>query len=248
MPLLGLHMTAAREIASDLGAHVIDADRGAYYLGATTPDIRAMTRWDRERTHFFRLDDLGEQSGAHRMFEEQPRLRDPSRLDAATAAFVAGYVTHLVLDEQYICQIYRPFFGEDSAASDDPLANVIDRLLQFEMDKAGREQSAVIDEIRRDLEATSADITVDFIAREALRDWHRLQIEIITRPPSFVKMLGRHLHSAGIEGEQAVAGFIEQQADTLLRGTVARIGEDRIRAYLADSKQRALAQVKEYLS
>src|SRR6478672_11910375 len=115
MPPLGLHMTVAREIAGALASERIDADRGAYYLGATTPDIRVLTRWDRERTHFFDLNNRAEQSGVHRLFEEQPAIRDVTAVDVPTAAFVAGYLSHLVLDEEYITQIYRNYFGEGGA-------------------------------------------------------------------------------------------------------------------------------------
>ena len=45
----------------------------------------------------FRLDDLGDQDSVARMFRENPSLATPSGLDVATTAFVAGYLTHLVL-------------------------------------------------------------------------------------------------------------------------------------------------------
>ena len=248
MPLWGLHLTLAREIADSLGAAAIDRDRGAYYLGATTPDIRAMTRSDREATHFFRLDDFGAQSGVRRMFEEHPVLSDPSALDTETVAFMAGYVSHLVLDEDYIGEIYRPCFGVRSEVADDVLANVMDRLLQLHLDRERREDADSVSDIRVALEATSANIAVDFIARDSLREWHALQLEFIRRPPRFERMLGRHLNAAGIEGEEAVSGWLEQHADELLRGTIERIGEDRIREYITDTKQKARVAMKEYLS
>src|SRR3990172_12629163 len=99
MPPLGLHMTVARDLARELKQPAVEAERGAYYLGATTPDIRVITRWDRAHTHFFDLDDFDEQSGVHRLFEDQPALRNAASLDAATAAFMAGYISHLVMDE-----------------------------------------------------------------------------------------------------------------------------------------------------
>jgi hypothetical protein len=241
-------MTVAREIAREMRSPAIEADPGAYYLGATTPDIRALTRDDREHTHFFRLDDFGEQSGVRRLFDEQPALRDTARLDASTVAFMAGYLSHLVLDEDYICQIYRPCFGAQSDVADDPLANVIDRLLQYRMEMKEREDAGAIDEIRQALEATAGDVAVDFIAREAIRDWRNLQLEIIGRPPSVARMLGRHLHAVGITDEREVASFLEGRADSLLDATMQRIGAERVRCYLADSRRRATEAMREYLS
>lgn len=248
MPLLGLHMTVAREIAAEIKSRQIDAERGAYYLGSTTPDIRALTRWDRARTHFFRLDEFGHQDGVQGLFEDQPSLRDASALDAATAAFMAGYISHLILDEAYICEIYRPFFGVGSTLSDELMANVMDRLLLYHLDRQEREDAPALDEIGRALGETSAEIAVDFIAREDLRQWRDLQIEIVGRPPSFAKMLTRQLATAGIEGEEGVSRFMEQNADVLLRDTIQHIGEERIREYLSDSKERARRAMKEYLS
>jgi hypothetical protein len=248
MPLLGVHMTVARELARELNAPAIDADRGAYYLGATTPDIRAMVRMDREWTHFFKLDEFGPQSGVHRLFEQQPALRDPSGLDPATVSFMAGYISHLEMDETYICEIYRPFFGAGSELGDDLMANVMDRLLLYHLDKQEREDAPALDEIGRALAETSADVAVDFIGRDTIREWRDLQMQIVSRPPSFAKMLWRHLSAAGIEGEEAIAGFLEQHADELLRDTITRIGEDRIREYLSDSRARARRAIKEYLS
>jgi len=248
MPLLGLHMTAARAIAATVASKRIDADAGAYYLGATTPDIRALTKQPREHTHFFTLDDFGEQSGVHRLFEAQPRLRDATQLDPSTAAFMAGYITHLVLDEEYICQVYRPCFGERSELADDELANVMDRLLQFDMDARERADAEAIGEIRRAIESTAADIAVDFIAREDLARWRTLQIEMLQRPPDLQRMLARHLLAAGRADEDAIRRFHDEEAEPLLRATIERLGEERIREYIDSARRRAERAVREYLS
>ncbi len=57
MPPITLHMVLAERIADALGNPVLDGARGQYLLGATTPDIRVITRQDRYSTHFF---DLGQ--------------------------------------------------------------------------------------------------------------------------------------------------------------------------------------------
>jgi hypothetical protein len=248
MPLLALHMTAARAIASTVGSKRIEADTGAYYLGATTPDIRALTKQPREHTHFFMLDDFGAQSGVHRLFEAQPQLREAATLDASTAAFMAGYITHLVLDEEYICQVYRPCFGERSALADDKMANVMDRLLQFDMDARERADAEAVAEIRSAIEATAADVAVDFIAREDLRRWRALQIEMLERPPDLKRMLSRHLLAAGRADEEAMRRFHDEEAAPLLRATIERLGEERIREYIESARRKAERAVREYLS
>ena len=90
MPSLGSHMARARAVADRLRLSEIDADRGAYYLGSTAPDIRVITRNDREVTHFFTLAELEQQDSVARMFREHPELASPTGLDAAVTAFIAG--------------------------------------------------------------------------------------------------------------------------------------------------------------
>src|SRR5690606_17820064 len=148
MPSLGSHLLRAYRVAERLGLPEIEADRGAFLLGATAPDIRVITRRDREETHFFSLGDLSDQDSVVRMFRENPGLAMPSGLDAAPTAFEAGYLTHLVLDETFISEIYRPHFGPLSAIDEDPKSNVLDRALQYELDRRDREATEVMEEIR----------------------------------------------------------------------------------------------------
>jgi hypothetical protein len=248
MPPLGLHMTVARDLASDLAAPMIDADRGAYYLGATTPDIRVLTRWDRERTHFFDLQCFEAQDGVHRLFEQEPALRDASAVGAPTAAFVAGYISHLIMDEEYITQIYRQYFGKGGALGDEVMADVMDRLLQLHLDREEREDAQATAEIRDALAQTAVEVAVDFIAHDTLLEWRDRQIDVISAPPHFEKMIGRQLHAAGIAGEEQIASFMEQHADELLRDTIRRVGDECIREYLSGAKAKAARAMKDYLS
>ena len=114
MPALTVHTAIAKDVVDQIGASILDKQRGSLYLGATAPDIRVLTRWERERTHFFDLNEFEDQSGVESLFESYPALSSPSRLNEETASFVAGYITHLVMDELWITSIYRPFFGERS--------------------------------------------------------------------------------------------------------------------------------------
>jgi hypothetical protein len=250
MPGLRLHMTIARDLAEELGASAIDSDRGAYYLGATTPDIRVITRWDRERTHFFTLDDFEEQSGVHRLFEREPYLRDAAALDTPTIAFMAGYISHLVMDEDYITQIYRPLFGERSDLRDDALSDVMDKMLQWDVERAECERAACDDDIRQALAETAVEVNVEFIGRDTLRQWRDVSLDVISQPPSvdrLVRFLGRRMPDFRLDDESQAARFAEG-VPALLQRTWEHVGEERVREYLESSKQHARTQMKEYLS
>src|SRR3990172_4780260 len=235
MPPLGLHMTVARDLARELKQPAIEAERGAYYLGATTPDIRIITRWDRARTHFFDLNEFEQQNGVHRLFEQEPALLDVSSLNPATAAFVAGYISHLVMDERYICEIYRPVFGERSQLGGDVRANIMDRVLQFELDRRDREDGARVDEIRTALAESAVEVSVGFIARDQLLEWRKISVDVLSHPPTwdrFHRLAGRYLAAAGIEGDEQMQRFMDD-VPALLDRTIECVGTERIREYLS---------------
>ena len=69
MPPLTLHMAVARDANAALRPSARLTQLGAYYLGATTPDIRVLTSWERERTHFYDLHSFEPQSSVDRLFQ-----------------------------------------------------------------------------------------------------------------------------------------------------------------------------------
>src|SRR5262245_28517915 len=138
MPPICWHLISAQEAAWQLDVECI-ADYPAWFLlGATAPDSRVISPLTRVQTHFYDLDVLEQESGAITIFSEHPGLRAAALVDARHRAFVAGYLTHLVVDEGWIEQIYRPVFGRESPLADDVQRNLFDRILQFGMDRRER--------------------------------------------------------------------------------------------------------------
>lgn len=250
MPPLGMHVALAKELASELGDRSAEAEPGAYYLGATSPDIRVLTRWDRERTHFFDLDNFDEQSGAERIFREHPELASREDASRGTVAFLAGYISHLEMDETWITTIYRPCFGEGSPLKGDVLANLLDRVLQYELDRRGREDAATVAEIRGDLLDSAIEVTVGFIDSETLGRWRDVTTELLDRAPTwdrFGVIAGRHLRAYGVESEEEVAHFLNNVPD-LLDQAIREVTPERIEVFRELSRQRALAAMRAYLS
>ncbi|MDZ7728467.1 MAG: zinc dependent phospholipase C family protein [Dehalococcoidia bacterium] len=102
MPPITLHMVLARDIARELEERALIDAEGQYLLGSTTPDIRVLTRQDREETHFFSLEGSDHQDSVAEFFRTHSHLVNPANLNVETRAFVAGYITHLVFDQQYV--------------------------------------------------------------------------------------------------------------------------------------------------
>lgn len=245
-----MHVTLARELASQLGGGTATGEPGAYYLGATTPDIRVLTRWDRDRTHFFDLDDFGEQRGIERFFAANPDLADAGKLGAKSRAFLCGYLSHLEMDEVWINDIYRPCFGERSPLKGDVLANLLDRVLQFELDKRERDQPGVMPEICDALQASTVDEAIGFLDLETLLRWRETTAVVLEQPQPwdrFGVIAGRHLRAYGVESEDDLAHFLKDIPD-LLQRSIREVTPERIEAFQSRSRRRALEAMRAFLS
>ncbi len=249
MPPLGLHTVVAKQIADRLGHRLLDAERGVLYLGSTAPDIRVITRWDRRQTHFFDLDNFDEQSGVEGLFLAYPELARTDELSPATAAFVAGYLTHLVMDEAWITQIYRPFFGERSPMGGGPWANIMDRALQFALDKRSRSDGEVVRHIIAELALDELSVQIRFIDQETLRRWHILIRDLLQQPPTwdrFGRIASRYLKEAGIETTEALEDFLRLLPD-LAEEAVRYLTWERVQSFLDASVELGLRTVRQYL-
>lgn len=227
----------------------LDSNRGDLYLGATAPDIRLILDWERQKTHFFDLNRLEHQSSVSGFFEAQPKLRDAGSLDKRSAAFVAGYLTHLVLDERWIETVYRPFFGKESPLKGDLRARMMDRLLQYSLDRERRLDRAFIGHLLAELARSELDVQVDFLDSEVLTRWRELTLEIVNRAPSwehFRNIVGRQLGEAGVDKPEWVEEFLRSLPEKA-ESTIRYLTPERIRSFVEDSVNRSVEVTKEYL-
>lgn len=249
MPPIFLHMAVARDVSQALPAAARPSEQGTYLFGATTPDIRVLARWDRAQTHYFDLDRLQHQDSVGEFFAAHPELSDAGRLDAAAIAFVSGYISHLALDETWIEDIYRPYFGQLSALGGDLAANTMDRILQYELDRQRREDPEATAEIRAALELSSLSLDVGFLDSETLRRWHEIAVEQTRHPPDWDRFrytASRHLRQQGIETDEDWRKFRERIPE-VLRRTVDHVSTARIDGFLEQGKERALAAIQRFL-
>lgn len=249
MPPIFLHMAMARDIQDATGAALVGEHPGAFYLGATTPDIRVITRWERQRTHFFDLSIYEHQDSVANFFGQHPELAAPEKLGPETVAFVAGFVTHLCLDQQYITDVYRPYFGQQSALGGDLGANTMDRLLQFELDRRRREDRAGADQIATALAGCSLAIDVGFVDSETLAKWLQVAIDQTKHPPDwrrFRNQGGRHLPGLSLESDDDLEAFLGRVPE-LLQRTMNHVSTRQVDAYVEGATEHAAAIIRRYL-
>lgn len=120
MPTPFTHLaTAAELLARPQLAQAVQtallADLPAFLLGNTAPDVQTISGQPREATHFFSVPLNGAPPAGPQMLAAYPALADRPALPTAQAAFLAGYLAHLVFDQLWVRDIFEPFFGEEPA-------------------------------------------------------------------------------------------------------------------------------------
>lgn len=249
MPSLGSHLAHSHGLAKRLGHPYIDADRGAFYMGATAPDMRVLMKVDRRHTHFYELDEFGKQDSVAAMFEAYPELSSAASLDPTTRAFMAGYLAHLLMDEIYIEQVYRVFFGEKSPLGGDLWANVLDRALQYEMNRRQLEDLDAMCRIRRAVQQVAGEPSVEFLPDELLAEWQAFSLRVASQEPNwdrFPRMMRAHLGRAGYSEEEIEDKV--RDAPAIVAEAFDRVSEERVGRYLDEAAEIALQRLREYLA
>lgn len=218
MPNLPAHVGLALDWAELLDHPVVRRSLGAYLLGATAPDSRAMTKVAREDTHYMGLDSAGMTAGVDGLFKAHPELQDAARLPEPAVAFLLGYFAHLIADQSWITTVYRPFFGNSAVFSDAAEAKVLDRALQLEEDRRNERE---IHRVLPLLAEAEAGVDITLLSAKTLHDWRAWAQSFLARDFSWERLrflsrrrqLNEHLDAA----EQATESFLGSVDESMSR-------------------------------
>jgi len=249
MPPITLHMVLARQIALDLCHSDVPAGSGHYLLGATTPDIRVITRQDRFSTHFFDLNEHNHQDSVQGFLRLYGRLARPENLNPETRAWAAGYITHLVMDEQYITKVYRRHFARHDELGGTVRANVMDRLLQFDLDRQYGGDPELRSSICGALGCTVEGIDTGFIDGETLERWRQVACDMAARQLDWDRarsMIANHLRYTGLDEGESLSSFLDSLPE-LLDETIAHITSAEVDAFVQRSTAAAREAIERYL-
>lgn len=242
-------MVLAREIASSLNTELAPPTSGHYLLGATTPDIRVLTRQDRFSTHFFDLNGPDHQDSVAGFLAANAQLSAPEKLNPETRAWVAGYISHLVMDEQYITGVYRKFFAKHDALGGTMRANVMDRLLQFDLDRRYGNDADLKAKLCDALSCTVEAIDAGFVDGETLERWRQVSYDVAARDMDWERMrtmISNHLRLGGLEEGETLGSFLDSLPD-LLNETIAHITSSEIDTFVQRATAAARVAVGRYL-
>ncbi|MEN6300298.1 MAG: zinc dependent phospholipase C family protein [Anaerolineaceae bacterium] len=91
---------------------ILKRQRGAFLFGNTAADVQVLSGQERQETHFFSLPILNNPVVPWQlMLNTYPDLEYHHRVADTQAAFIAGYLCHLLADWRWIVDIFVPAFG-----------------------------------------------------------------------------------------------------------------------------------------
>ena len=250
MPNLPMHIYLAEQVSQQLDLGYVHDHMGSCLLGSTAPDIRAMAKWDRQRTHFapISVDQVG--TGTKEMFAQHPRLADHRSQTPETRAFILGYVCHLAADELWITTMFRPHFQEGSQGISNQLEGQIwDRALQLDMDRSVIEEDFF--ELDPDMLISGSDksVLIEFLEDELLYEWRDWVLKFLGWDFSWdrLKRALNRMHRDDEGVQMIVDSFLANMPESLEK-IYHVVPRSMIESYKERVVVETLSQVREYLS
>jgi len=251
MPNLPMHIYLASRVAESLDWDWVNDHVGSLWLGSTAPDIRAMTKWPRERTHFAPLSAEEVGAGPRALFQLHPELAGRHGLSPATRAFLVGYVCHLMADEAWIASIYRPYFGAPQAggkgATTEVEAHIWDRALQLDMDRKALPQVGALLRDGEALSGAGVGVEVGFLDSGEMEEWCEWVRRFVGWEFTWERLRRslKRMYRDNDEVQQAVDGFIDDIPHSLER-VYEKISPETIEAFQQAAHDATLALVREH--
>lgn len=247
VPPLGMHLTLARDAFSHLEDEM-GGSRGYYLFGATLPDMHLIAGFARQHTHYV---ELGQEEGGQeidRFFRAHPYLARSGN-HQPTRAMTAGYLSHLVMDGTWIARIYRTYFGPESSLSGDPLANLMDRLLQYELDRREREDMGGMADMVRDIEPLSWGEEAALFDEDSLKRWQTFIMEAAVRPHTWDRfpLFIRHYVSQRSDITEAQAEQFLSDRPRRLAWVLGHVPPEALDAFRHEALQESLRVARERL-
>jgi hypothetical protein len=180
MPTPFTHLAAAGEILSHpelppAARSALAAELPAFLLGNIAPDVQTVSGQPRDATHFFPVPLNGALPGARVLLDRHPVLAQASALPPAQAAFLAGYLAHLVYDQLWIAQIFEPVFGPAQSWASFRERLYLHNVLRAHLD--GQDLARLLPATAARLKAAEPSAWLPFEADPHLRTWRDLVAE-----------------------------------------------------------------------
>lgn len=247
MPTPVNHLVMAQEIRKDerlTGSvrRALEVDWGPFLLGNAAPDAQTVSHQPRRETHFYDIPPSDETT-AHRAFlAAHPELARPEALAPDHAAFIAGYLAHLVADEAWWRQVFNPCFGIDAEWGEWRERIFLHNVLRTHLDRV--DQSRLNGSVVGALEQAEPHHWLPFVTDDVLVSWRDLIVAQLL-PGEHVRtaeVFAERMHVSPAQVEEAldspdqmarIFGHASRADLARYRSGVLRRSVELINAYLA---------------
>ena len=245
-------MSVVQEVVDRLGVPELSHNVGAALLGCTAPDRRVVTRQRRQETHFFELENDGMGDGLKGLKRAHPEVSaDPRSLDWGTRALMIGYVSHLAADEAWIVHVYRPYFANDDYLGADPARNILDRALQYDLEREILEDPDRLVPWRSELSSGPPErVPHEFIPHDVLMEWHEfVMTRVLVRDggwQEFPRFIARFRDDPGLSEEQ-VEQFLANPR-SMFRRVYEKVPRDILRSHRRKAVEASMEMAEVFLN
>lgn len=172
MPTPVIHLALAEEILRREALppairRLLTQQRGPFLLGNTAPDVQTISGQRRAETHFYTIPPTSAVPAHEALFTAYPRLARAEPLPPAQAAFIAGYIAHLLLDELWLESVFQRYFLQDWGTLRERL--YLHNVLRTWLDR--QDQQRLNDSVATALRETEPRGWLPFVSDEYLTAW-----------------------------------------------------------------------------
>lgn len=148
---------------------LLDEQLGAFFLGSTAPDVRAISGQSRSSTHFYTIPLSSNATIAERVFKKFPHLAEVENLLPAHTAFVAGYISHIQADLIWLKDLFFPYFFTNTKWGNLQHRMLMHNVLRTYMDE--NILASLPEDTAERLQGVEPHEWLPFITDENLRTW-----------------------------------------------------------------------------
>ncbi|XWX03211.1 hypothetical protein VZO05_11935 [Aggregatilineales bacterium SYSU G02658] len=164
-------------------------ERPAFLLGSVAADARVPALDSRAATHFYTYTEPMRDHPWRVMLAQNPYLDHPT--DPALAAFVAGYVFHLAMDEYWSREMLGPHFAHGTWGSSRAERFYVLHLLLIAMDE--RDERTLPPHVAAELERCQPNHWLGFMSDDILSDWRDFIARQITGQSETLRIFGERI-------------------------------------------------------
>ncbi len=215
MPTPITHLSLAEEIlrGDDLppaSRRLLLQQRGSFLLGHTAPDVKTVSGQGRHESHFYTIPRTFDRPAYELLFDAHPSLARTESLSPAQAAFIAGYIAHLLLDEIWLDDIFQCYFLQNWGPLRERL--FLHNVLRVWMDR--RDQQQLNGSVAMALREAEPRDWLPFVSDEHLREWRDWLVEQLSPGQSMqtAKVFAQRMGISAAEME-AVSRSSQQMAE-----------------------------------